>query len=327
MANLTAMTAARDQRLKQEDRSKGMIYYSDQTHFCVPKALRILGFFDNQMRKIPSNHSFCMDVDKLEEAIIADKHRGLVPFLIVANCGTTNTGAIDPLDEIADLAREHDMWMHVDGAYGASVALSGKYRSLVTGLRHADSVAWDAHKWLFQTFGCGIALVRDKKHLAESFTLSGEYLQDAVSKEDQPNLFNYGIELTRPARHMRLWFSLRVLGVDTMAQMIDNGFLVATAAEAKLATLQRWKITSPARLSVVTFRFCPEGMDENTVDQLNVIITKEALRQNIAMIQTTQVRGRTSIRICSINPFTTVACIEQIIEQLHAIACKSALEM
>ncbi|KAL7929510.1 pyridoxal phosphate-dependent transferase [Trichoderma chlorosporum] len=325
VANLTAMTAARDQRLKQDDRSKGIIYFSDQTHFCVPKALRILGFFDYQMRKIPSDKNFYMDVAKLEETIIADKSQGLVPFLVIANCGTTNTGAIDPLDEIADLAHEHNLWMHADGAYGASVALSGQYRSLVAGLKRADSIAWDAHKWLFQTFGCAITLVRDKRHLAESFTLSAEYLQDHVSGDDQPNLFNYGIELTRPARHMRLWFSLRVLGVDTMAQMIDHGFLVAAAAEAKLATLQHWKITSPARLSTITFRFCPEGMDERIADQLNGIISRDALQQNITMIHTTQIHGQTSLRICSINPLTTVACMEQIIEQLHAIACKSAL--
>jgi L-2,4-diaminobutyrate decarboxylase len=327
VANLTAMTAARDQRLKQEDRSKGIIYFSDQAHFCVPKALRILGFFDNQMRQIPSDKNFCMDVAKLEETIIADKRQGLVPFLVVANCGTTNTGAIDPLDEIADLAQEHNLWMHADGAYGASVALSGQYRSLVAGLKRVDSVAWDAHKWLFQTFGCAITLIRDRRHLAESFTLSGVYLQDTVSGEDQPNFFNYGIELTRPARHMRLWFSLRVLGVDTIAQMIDHGCLVAAAAEAKLATLQHWKITSPARLSTITFRFCPEGMDESTADQLNGIISKDAEQQNIAIIHTTQVHDRTSLRICSINPLTTVACMEQIIEQLHAIASKRVLEL
>lgn len=327
VANLTAMAAARDQRLKQDDRSKGIIYFSDQTHFCVPKALRILGFFDNQMRRIPSDKNFCMDVAQLEEAIITDKSQGLVPFLIVANCGTTNTGAIDPLDEIADLAREHEMWMHVDGAYGASVALSGQYRSLVAGLKRADSVAWDAHKWLFQTFGCAITLVRDRIHLAQSFTLSAEYLQDIVSGDEQPNLFNYGIELTRPARHMRLWFSLRVLGADTIAQMIDHGFLVAAAAEAKLATLPHWKITSPARLSTITFRFCAEGMDESTADQVNSVISKEASQRNIAVIQTTQVHGRTSLRICSINPLTTVACVQQIIDQLHEIARKSALEL
>lgn len=327
VANLTAIATARDQLLKQDDRNKGIIYFSDQTHFCVPKALRILGFFENQMRKIPSDTNFCMDVAKLEEAIIADKSQGLVPFLIVANCGTTNTGAIDPMDEIADLAREHEMWMHVDGAYGASVALSGQYRSLVGGLKRADSIAWDAHKWLFQTFGCAIALVRDRMHLAQSFTLSAEYLQDIATEDDRPNLFNYGIELTRPARHMRLWFSLRVLGVDTIGQMIDRGFILAAAAEAKLATLPHWKITSPARLSIITFRFCPEGMDEKTADQVNTTISKDALQRNIAMIQTTLVHGRTSLRICAINPLTTVACMEQIIEQLHAIACKNALEL
>ncbi|UKZ84151.1 uncharacterized protein TrAFT101_000071 [Trichoderma asperellum] len=154
-------------------------------------------------------------MEQLRKTIIADKSKGLIPFLIVANVGSTNTGSIDPINEFADLAKEHNMWMHVDGAYGASVALSKSYRSLLNGIERCDSLAWDAHKWLFQTFGCGIVLVHDKRYLAESFASSGDYFRDIPSDDDEPNMLNYGIELTRPARHMKLWFTLRVLGLET----------------------------------------------------------------------------------------------------------------
>jgi L-2,4-diaminobutyrate decarboxylase len=326
MANLTAMAIARDQRLRDDERTRGVAYFSDQTHFCVPKVLRILGLFDGQMRTIPSDAKFRIDMVELEKAIITDKDQGLIPFLIVANCGTTNTGAIDPLNEIADLAHVHGMWMHVDGAYGASVALSNSYRSLLSGLERADSLAWDAHKWLFQTFGCAIVLVRDKVHLAQSFTTSAEYLRDITTGDDTPNLFNYGIELTRPARHMRLWFSLRVLGLDTFGRMIDHGFMLAATAEAELRKLPGWKITSPATLSIVTFRYCPEGMAHDAADQFNAAISSNAMQSNIAFIYTTRLRGRVNLRICSINPQTSRSDMQQIIKELHNIACKHILE-
>jgi glutamate/tyrosine decarboxylase-like PLP-dependent enzyme len=166
MANLTAMVVARDHRLKDHERAKGVAYFSDQSHFAVTRALKIIGLVDSQMRTIPSDSMFRMDMVELEKATTEYKAKGLAPFLVVANCGTTNVGAIDPLNEIANLARDQGMWMHVDGAYGASVALSKSHHSLLHELEHADNIAWDAHKWLLQTFGCAMVLVRDKVHLA-----------------------------------------------------------------------------------------------------------------------------------------------------------------
>jgi L-2,4-diaminobutyrate decarboxylase len=326
MANLTGMAVARDRRLREDERTRGVAYLSDQTHFCVPKVLRILGFFDNQMRTIPSDAMFRMDMVELEKAIIADKERGYVPFLIVANCGTTNTGAIDPLNEIADLAQKHGMWMHVDGAYGASVALSKSRRSLVGGLGRADSLAWDAHKWLFQTFGCAIVLVRDKVQLGQSFTTSSEFMRDIMMGDDTLNLFNYGVELTRPARHMRLWFSMQVLGLETFGQMIDYGFVLAEAAEDELRKSSHWEITSPATLGIVAFRYCPEDMTRDEHDRVNTAISSEAMAKNIAVIYTTQLHGRVNLRICCINPETRRSDIEELIRQLHNIASKHTLE-
>lgn len=152
MANLMAMVMARDRYLPAGEHGKGVVYMTTETHFSVAKALRLLGFGQECIRRVAVNGNFEMDVEALEEALAADRQAGLVPFAVVATCGTTNTGAVDPLKSISEICRRQQIWMHVDGAYGASVALSGRHRHLVAELRYADSVSWDAHKWLFQTY-------------------------------------------------------------------------------------------------------------------------------------------------------------------------------
>ncbi|KAL6889986.1 pyridoxal phosphate-dependent transferase [Trichoderma evansii] len=320
MANLSALAIARDQKLAENTRSLGVVYFSDQTHFSVPKVLRLLGFSNNQMRQLPADSNFRLDMVQLEKTIAVDKSKGFIPFLIVANAGSTNTGSIDPLNEIADLAKKYNMWMHVDGAYGASVALSKSHKSLLAGIERCDSLAWDAHKWLFQTFGCGIVLVHDKSYLAQSFTSTGDYFRDIPSDDAEPNLFNYGIELTRPARHMKLWFTLRVLGLETLECMIDQGLAVARFAEAELRKLSNWEITSPAILGVVTFKYCPDGLEEKMNDAINDAISAEIIKSNVAYIQTTRIRGRVSLRICVIHPEITNNDMQNIITTLNNLA-------
>lgn len=213
MANLTGLMVARDQKLGLEELSRGVVYISDQTHLSIAKSLRVLGFKPSQLRKVRSENDFKIDVDDLRSQIQADRSKGLQPAIIIATCGTTNTGTIDPLNSIADIASQENLWLHVDGAYGASIVLSATHAHLATGLGRADSISWDAHKWLFQTYGCGMILVKDKKYLLESFCTNADYVRDAAYTEEEPNFWNLGLELTRPARAMRLWFSLRVLGI------------------------------------------------------------------------------------------------------------------
>jgi L-2,4-diaminobutyrate decarboxylase len=176
MANLTGLILARDQKLKFEERARGVAYVSDQTHGSVAKGLRILGFRNEQIRKVKSDEDFRMDVAALVDTVEKDKEAGLVPFLIVATCGTTNTGNVDPMDKIAAFAQSQNMWMHVDGAYGASVALSRSHRSLMRGVGRADSLSWDAQKWLFLTYGCGMVIVRERRLLVESLASNAEYI-------------------------------------------------------------------------------------------------------------------------------------------------------
>ncbi|KAI9166481.1 L-2,4-diaminobutyrate decarboxylase [Paramyrothecium foliicola] len=323
MANLMGIVLARDKFVPQGEESKGVAYLSDQTHYSVAKALRLLGFCKHQIRHIPSDNAFRLDTELLELAIIADREAGLVPFLVVGTCGTTNTGAVDPLARIANICQRYSLWLHVDGAYGASASLSATRSQAVSELRHADSLSWDAHKWLFQTYSCGLLLVKVKSNLVRSFANEGDYLRDGVAIEDEeiPNFWNYSMELTRPAsRAMKLWFTLRVLGVERIGEMLDHGFHLAERAEQELKGLVNWEITSPASMGVVTFRCVSTGMAEEQLDELNAAISKKVVSSNTAGILTTKVRGRVALRICALSPNLTLDEMAGIIHEIDKFA-------
>ena len=320
MANLTALTVARDQMLGDEERTRGVAYISEQTHFSAARGLRIIGLLDRQIRKIPVDSQFRMDVRELREAIARDRAAGLKPFVVVASAGTTNTGAIDPLHEIADLCAAERMWMHVDGAYGASLALSQKHRALIAGIDRADSVAWDAHKWLFQTYGCGLVLVRNREHLAASFHALPEYLRDAQSSDDTINFWDYGPEQTRPARALKLWLTLQVLGTRAIGQMIDHGAQLAEWAEDELRRHADWQIVSPAQLAIVTFRYAPPGLSDESLDALNAAISRHINDDGFAGVLTTRLKGRTVLRICSMHPEATEADMRETVRRMSEYA-------
>ncbi|KAF2242257.1 PLP-dependent transferase [Trematosphaeria pertusa] len=320
MANLTAIAVARDQIVPCGKEALGVAYVTDQTHSSVAKALRILGFRGHQIWRLPADEKFRMDPQTLQRAIHEDREAGRVPFVVIATCGTTNTGSVDPLSDISSICRKERLWMHVDGAYGASASLSASHRHMVSGLELADSISWDAHKWLFQTYGCGLILVRDKKHLLDSFATDAEYMRDITEEQDVPNFWNYGIELTKPARAMKLWFTMRVLGVDTLGRMIDQGFHLAERAEQELRKRRDWEITSPACMAILTFRFAPSGKSERGMDALNVALSKRLLEENVAGILTTELRGRVVLRICPINPRLSGEEMADTIERLDLIA-------
>lgn len=316
MANLTGLMLARDRMLPPEERRRGVAYLSSQAHSSVAKGLGVLGFLPDQIRKVGVDADCRLDLAALAEAITADRAIGGLPFAVVASCGTTNTGSIDDLHAIADLAARERLWLHVDGAYGASVALSGRHRSLVDGLGRADSLSWDAHKWLFQTYGCGMVLVRDRTHLLESFATSAEYLQDAAADDDKPNFWNYGIELTRPARAMKLWFTLQIMGEQAMGEAIDHGFLLAETLDAALRERPDWRIVSPAQLGIVTFRYEPPGHDPAMLDALNTVIARQMVDDDVAAPLTTRLDGVVVLRACTISPQATAEDIKAMVAEM-----------
>lgn len=319
MANLTAMAVASKRKLPENKRAAGIVYVSDQTHVSVLRAVQLTGFSVRQVRVIPSDLLMGMDTSALASAIAEDKDSGLYPFCVVGTAGTTNTGAVDPLDDIADICARNGLWMHVDAAYGGAAMLCEEGERLLRGIQSADSVVIDPHKWLFQPSGCGCLLVRNPSDLVATFRLSAEYLGDDLSEESH-DLWDYGPELTRPFRALGLWMSVQVFGVNAFRKSIVHGFQLARFAQATVERLSDWEIVTPARLATVTFRFAPPGADETLRDDLNKVIAARLAESGFAVIVPTKVRLHIVLRLCLINPRTTEADVRLTIEELARIA-------
>ena len=249
-----------------------------------------------------------------------DLSAGRKPFAVIATAGTTNTGSIDPLEDIGALCREYGLWMHVDGAYGASVLVSKKYRGRLKGIELSDSLSWDAHKWLMQTYGCSAVLVRDVSSLARCFAVHPEYLKDASVGEGEVNFWDLGPELTRPARSLKLWMTLQVMGTDALGQVIDHGCHLAKTAENAIRSLPGWEIISPAAQAIVNFRFAPAGVPERELDALNQEISRAISAGGFAQVLTTELNGKKVLRICALNPETTDGDIRKTVELLDRLA-------
>lgn len=318
IANLTALTAARDTKLTYNERNKAVIYVSDQTHASVTKGLLIIGFCKDQIRTIPTDNSFCMDISALRAAIKNDIESSKKPFAVIASAGTTNTGSVDPLTEISVVCREHDMWLHVDGAFGASVLLSEKYRKNLSGIELSDSLSWDAHKWLLQTYGCSVVLVRNQSALVHSFAAHPEYLKDAETTTGSIEFWDLGVELTRPARSLKLWLTLQATGSNEISRIIEHGCAMAELAEKIICENSDWEIISPAQLGIVNFRYVSNReASETDLDAVNQDISKEITESGFAQIFTTELRGKKVLRMCTINPETTEKDIYDTIERLR----------
>jgi aromatic-L-amino-acid decarboxylase len=319
MANLTALAAARHARLA--GRTEGaIVYMGDQTHSSVARSLKVLGFAPEQIRILPSDADFRLPLAALAAAIADDRAAGRTPFAIVANAGTTNTGAVDPLPELATLCREQGLWLHVDGAYGAPAILTPQGQAALAGLGEADSLSLDPHKWLFQTFESGCVLLRDRALLLETFQVMPEYLRDTERGLEEVNFGNYGVQLTRSPRALKLWLSLHVFGLAAFRSAIARGIYLAELAEAALRRSGAWTVVTPAQLAVVTFRYAEGEANETETDALHARIVQEMMDEGFAIVTSTVLNGRPVLRFCTINPRTTDEDIEGTVERLTGIA-------
>ena len=317
MANLTALAAARHASLN--DRTAGaVVYYSDQTHSSVDRALLVIGFLPEQIRRLPSDAGFRLPLDALARQVEQDRAAGLRPFAVIANAGTTNTGAVDPLRAIAGFCRANELWMHIDGAYGAAAVISERGRKLLDGIGLADSLSLDPHKWLFQSIECGCVLVRDSALLKSTYRITPEYLAEVHRNQAEVNPCDYGIQLTRGFRALKLWMSIQYFGLDAFRAALDRGFALAEFAEARLRRMERWEITTAAQMGIVSFRRC--GADESFYHRLHDAM----LRDGFALATSTVLNGRTALRLCTINPRTTEADVAETLDWLDALSCADA---
>ena len=210
--------------------------------------------------------------------------------------------------------------MHVDGAYGGSAALSPSGRKALDGMNRADSLSIDPHKWMFQPYEIGCTLVRNRAHLKDTFRVSAEYLKIMEESAEQPNFSDYGVQLTRGFRALKLWMSLKAYGTDAFRAAIEGGIRLAETTEARLRQNARWEIVTPACLGVVTFRYRPDGLDGAELDAFNASISSELILSGKAMLSPTVLSGRLVLRMCTINPRTTDRDIETTVSAMEEIA-------
>jgi glutamate/tyrosine decarboxylase-like PLP-dependent enzyme len=322
MANLVGIATARHARFGQdmEAARRGVIYYSDQAHSSVGKGARMIGIGPDRIRRLPSDDQFRLSLDALAEAVRADNAGGLVPFCVIAAAGTTNTGAVDPLLELADFCAAEGIWLHADGAFGAAAVLSESGKERLVGLDRVDSLAVDAHKWLFQPIECGCLLVRDVRRLRETFHERPEYLRDADMTDAEVNFCDLGPQLTREFRALKLWMSIQVFGMGAFRKAVSRGIALAELAERELRASGKWEMVTPAQLSVLTFRFAPAGCTDQELNALNASIAHAVLEDGYAALSTTELRGQTVLRMCVTNPRATEAEIRETIRRLGEIA-------
>jgi glutamate/tyrosine decarboxylase-like PLP-dependent enzyme len=319
MANLTALAVARESKLGSEA-ARGVAYASDQAHSSVGRALKVLGLRSDQLRLLPADDGFRLAIADLERAVAEDRRAGRKPFCVIANAGTTNTGSVDPLPELADLCAAEGLWLHADGAYGGGALLCDRGRRALTGIERADSLALDPHKWLFQPFEIGCVLVRDKGLMADVFHSRPEYLRDVHRAEEEVHFSDYGIQLTRGFRALKLWMSLQVFGLGEFRAAVERGIDNAERAETRLAESGRWRIVAPARLGTVAFRWAPPGVPEDEADAVTRGLAEASLADGWAFLSSTILRGRPALRLCALNPRTTEGDLLGTIDRLERLA-------
>lgn len=319
MANLTALAVARYVKL-QNQVHQAVIYCSDQTHSSNEKALRLLGFPPESLCKLPSDEHYRLPVAALEEKISQHRKAGLRPFCVIANAGTTNTGAVDPMLALHQVCQTEGLWLHVDGAYGAAARLTLEGQRQLEGIEQAHSLTLDPHKWLFQPYETGCVLVQDGRWLEHAFRVTPEYLRDVALAGGEVNFSNQGIQLTRSNKAIKLWMSMKVFGVSAFREAVASGIHLARLAQQCLEQRPHWQVVSGAQLGVLTFRYSPKTLSESELQALNQAILDQLVATQSAMLASTLLKGRLVLRMCIINPRTTREDIEKTVQLLDHIA-------
>jgi aromatic-L-amino-acid/L-tryptophan decarboxylase len=322
-ANLMGLAMAREARAPaNEDGARPCaVYASAEVHMSVPKALAILGTGRANLRLIPVDEAFRMRTDALAAAIERDRRAGIPAIAVVATAGTTSTGAVDPLREIADIARARGLWLHVDGAYGGLAAMAAP--ALFTGLAQADSISLDAHKWLYQPLDCSALLYSDASAARRAFAYTGEYAR-TLSEDPAEGFafFEESLELSRRFRALKLWLSLRYHGISQFRAAIRKDLGHAQLLARLITAEPALELLAPIELSTVCFRWT--DAPETQLDRRNAAILREVLRRGRVCLSNATVHGAFALRACIVNHRTTDADIAAVVEEVVAAAAATA---
>ena len=321
-ANLMALAMAREACLPANERGAqaGTVYASEQVHMSIPKAVALLGIGRNHLRLIPCDGEFRIRVDALRAAIADDAKQGLTPIAIVGSAGSVATGGIDPLADLAQIARKYRAWFHVDGAYGALAALTQPEK--FAGLNEADSLSLDPHKWLYQPVDCGCLLYRDANAARAAFAHTGDY---AKSLLDDPvesfAFFEESMELSRRFRALKLWLSLRYHGLEKFRAAIRNDLENAQSLAQLVASQSQLELLAPVALSAVCFRYVA-NRPAAEIDALNYAILQRIVRRGKVFLSNATLEGKFALRACFVNHRTTPADVEMILDEVLTVGAE-----
>ena len=310
LATLAAIATARDAHgLKGADFASTVVYLTTQAHHCIQKALRIAGLAEAQIRYIPTDERFRMRPEALEQALVADRGCGLRPWLIIAAAGTTDTGAVDPLDAIATIARRERCWFHVDAAYGGFFLLTEHGRRMLAGIERSDSAVLDPHKGMFLPYGSGVILVREARLLAATHSYSGHYMQDALQEPGEVSPADLSPELSKHFRALRMWLPLMLLGTEPFQAALEEKLLLARYFYREVQALG-FEVGPEPDLSIVTFRWVPAGASLERVNQLNQAIVDGVRRDGRVFLSSTMLDGKFTLRLAALSFRTHRATID-----------------
>lgn len=299
IANLIAIVTARDaSNVQAKDYDKMVVYLSEQTHHCLDKALNIAGLKECIKRTVPLNAQFQMRPEALEQMVVEDKKNGLKPWLIVASAGTTDTGVVDPLEQIGAIAKKEQLWFHVDAAYGGFFLLTKEGKKILKGIELSDSLVMDPHKGLFLPYGTGVVLVKEKNKLLQSHAYQANYLQDISISEDDLSPANLSPELTKHFRGMRLWLPLKLFGLKLFKAALEEKLLLAKYFEQEIKKIDGFEIISTAELSIVTYRYLPKQGDANLFNQQ---LVQEIQKDGRVFISSTVINGKFTLRMAILS--------------------------
>ena len=312
-ANLMALLVAREAAGGPSDNS--VLYVSDQAHSSLARTARAMGLRPQQVRVLPTDDRWRLLPETVTAAVRADRSAGRVPFALCASAGSTNTGAVDPLGELADVGAEEGLWLHVDAAYGGFAALTAKGRSALAGIDRADSVTLDPHKWLYQPMECGSVLIRDGARLERTFAIHPDYLDgDATQGAGEVNFADRGLQLSRGFRALKIWVTMQTFGLAAFRAAIQRNLELAEFAEALIRRHAGLTLMAPATLGIVCFRREWPGCDEAETERRGLALADDLERSGMALVSATRLAGRHAIRLCILNPTSSEEHVRLVVE-------------
>jgi aromatic-L-amino-acid decarboxylase len=317
LANFTALVTAR-RNLLPDNFLSGILYASDQVHHSVVKAAMLAGFPAGNVREIATDDAYRIRLDHLETSIEADRRGGKNPFLVVGNAGTTNTGAVDDLDALANLAARQNVWLHIDAAYGGFFMLTGKGREVMRGIERAHSITLDPHKGLFLPYGTGSLLVREGDALRRAHAVDASYLPPMQQDSDLVDFCLYSPELSRDFRGLRVWLPIKMHGIEPFRRNLEEKLELAAWAADELRSIPSVEIVAEPQLSLVAFRVALSGCDTETENEFNRRLLQGVNARKRVYLTGTTLRGRFVIRICVLSFRTHFDRMKAALEDIRA---------